>query len=34
MNEWQPCNAVGQQLVDQLAQWQVLLWRWQEAMTS
>src|SRR5262249_47268893 len=28
---WRPCNAVEQLLVDQLAQWQVLLWRWQEA---
>ncbi len=31
---WQPRNAVEKQLVDQLAQWQVLLWRWQEAMTA
>jgi hypothetical protein len=31
---WRPCNAVEQLLVDQLAQWQVLLWRWQEALTA
>lgn len=31
---WKPRNAMEQHLVDQLAQWQVLLWRWQEAMTT
>jgi hypothetical protein len=31
---WRPCNAVEQLLVDQLAQWQMLLWRWQEAMST
>lgn len=31
---WQPRNAVEQHLVDQLAQWQVLLWRWQEALST
>jgi hypothetical protein len=34
VEDWKPCNAVERQLVDQLAQWQVLLWRWQEAMTT
>lgn len=34
MQDWQPRNAVERQLVDQMAQWQVLLWRWQEAMTA
>lgn len=34
MEDWQPRNTVERQLVDQLAQWQVLLWRWQEAMTA
>jgi hypothetical protein len=34
MEDWRPRNAVEQHLVDQLAQWQVLLWRWQEAMTT
>jgi hypothetical protein len=31
---WGPRNAVERLLVDQLAQWQVLLWRWQEALTA
>jgi hypothetical protein len=31
---WGPRNAVERQLVDQLAQWQVLLWHWQEALTA
>jgi hypothetical protein len=31
---WQPPNAVEQHLVDQLAQWQVLLWRWQGALST
>jgi hypothetical protein len=34
MEDWRPCNGTQQLLVDQLAQWQVLLWRWQEAMTA
>jgi hypothetical protein len=34
MEAWQPRNSTEQHLVDQLAQWQVLLWRWQEAMTN
>jgi hypothetical protein len=34
IEDWQPRNTVEQHLVDQLAQWQVLLWRWQEAMTN
>src|SRR5262249_6531162 len=29
---WRPRNAVEQNLVDQMAQAQVLLWRWQEAL--
>lgn len=29
---WKPNNAGEQLLVDQLAQWQVLLWRWQETV--
>jgi hypothetical protein len=33
MEDWRPRNAMEQQLVDQLAQWQVLLWQWQQAMT-
>jgi hypothetical protein len=34
MEDWRPRNGTEQLLVDQLAQWQVLLWRWQEAMTA
>jgi hypothetical protein len=34
IDAWQPRNAVEQLLVDQLAQWQALLWRWQEALTT
>jgi hypothetical protein len=34
MEDWRPRNAVEQHLVEQLAQWQVLLWRWHEAMTT
>jgi hypothetical protein len=34
MEAWRPCNGAEQQLVDQLAQWQTLLWRWQEAMST
>jgi hypothetical protein len=34
MEAWKPANATEQLLVDQLAQWQVLLWRWQEALTT
>jgi hypothetical protein len=34
IEDWQPRNAVEQHFVDPLAQWQVLLWRWQEAMTN
>jgi hypothetical protein len=34
MEDWQPRNMTEQLLVDQLAQWQVLLWRWQEALTT
>jgi hypothetical protein len=29
---WRPLNAQEQQLIDQLAQWQTLLWRWQETV--
>jgi hypothetical protein len=31
---WRPRDAVEQHLVDHLAQWQALLWRWQEAFTA
>lgn len=31
---WRPRNAAEQQLIDQLAQWQVLIWRWQESVTA
>jgi hypothetical protein len=31
---WRPRNAPEQFLVDQLAQWQILLWRWQEALST
>jgi hypothetical protein len=31
---WQPLSAMEQQLVDQLAQWQLLLWQWQEALST
>jgi hypothetical protein len=34
MEDLRPRNAMEKQLVDQMAQWQVLLWRWQEAMTN
>jgi hypothetical protein len=34
METFHPRNAVEQQLVDQLAQWQVLLWWWQEALAT
>ncbi|HZV05263.1 MAG TPA: hypothetical protein VE999_09295, partial [Gemmataceae bacterium] len=34
MEAWKPCNAQEQLLVDQLAQWQVLLWRWQDALST
>jgi hypothetical protein len=34
MEDWRPHTGTEQLLVDQLAQWQVLLWRWQEAMTA
>jgi hypothetical protein len=34
MEDWGPRNTMEQLLVDQLAQWQVLLWRWQEAMST
>lgn len=34
IEDWQPRNAVEQQLIDQLVQWQVLLWRWQEALSN
>jgi hypothetical protein len=34
METFQPRNGMEQMLVDQLAQWQVLLWRWQEALTT
>jgi hypothetical protein len=29
---WWPRNALEQQLIDQLAQWQILLWQWQETV--
>jgi hypothetical protein len=29
---WRPGDAQEQQLIDQLAQWQTLLWHWQEAV--
>jgi hypothetical protein len=32
--DWQPRNAMEKLLVDQLAQWQVLLWRWQDALST
>jgi hypothetical protein len=31
---WHPRNASEQFLVDQLAQWQILLWRWQAALST
>jgi hypothetical protein len=31
---WQPSNTIEQHLVDQLAQFQVLLWQWQEALST
>jgi hypothetical protein len=31
---WEPRNTAEQMLVDQLAQWQVLLWRWQEVLSA
>ena len=31
---WQPQSAMEQHLVDQLAQWQVLMWQWQEALST
>jgi hypothetical protein len=34
MEDWRPRNTTEQLLVDQLAQSQVLMWRWQEAMTT
>jgi hypothetical protein len=34
MEAWQPHNGTEQLLVDQLAQWQVLLWRWQDALST
>jgi hypothetical protein len=34
MEAWKPANAMEQLLVEQLAQWQVLLWRWQEALST
>ena len=34
MEDLRPRNATEQLLVDQLAQWQVLLWRWQEVMSA
>jgi hypothetical protein len=34
MGDGPACNPVEQQLVDQLAQWQVLLWRWQDALST
>jgi hypothetical protein len=34
MEDWRPRNTMEQLLVDQLAQWQVLLWRWQEALST
>jgi hypothetical protein len=34
MEDWRPRNTTEQLLVDQLAQWQVLLWRWQEALST
>jgi hypothetical protein len=30
----QPRNGAEQLLVDQLAQWQILLWRWQESLST
>jgi hypothetical protein len=29
---WRPRDALEQQLIDQLAQWQTLLWQWQETV--
>jgi hypothetical protein len=29
---WRPRDALEQQLIDQLAQWQTQLWQWQEAV--
>ena len=34
MGDWQPRNATEQMLVDQLAQLQILSWRWLEAFTT
>jgi hypothetical protein len=34
MEAWRPRNTTEQQLVDQLARWQILLWRWQEAFST
>jgi hypothetical protein len=34
MEDWRPRNATEQLLVEQLAQWQLLLWRWQEALST
>jgi hypothetical protein len=31
---WRPRNAAEQHLIDQLAQWQTLIWRWQESVTA
>lgn len=31
---WSPGGPVYQLLIDQLAQWQILLWRWQEALSA
>lgn len=34
MEDLLPCNAIEKQLVYQLAQWQLLLWRWQDALSA
>jgi len=31
---WRPRDALEQQLIDQLAQWQTLLWQWQETVRA